>query len=85
MGNSYSVVREEQEEAEFRRLVDAVEIAQQRSTRQDDLESGLALGYPLLGSVGNGVPPVIPGQFSFSCMCVRGARQTLIVQIPQAY
>ncbi|RDX46232.1 hypothetical protein OH76DRAFT_891219 [Lentinus brumalis] len=64
MGNSYSVVQEEQEEAEFRRLVDAVEIAQQRSTRQDDLESGLALGYPLLGSVGNGVPPVIPGVLS---------------------
>ncbi|TFK93809.1 hypothetical protein K466DRAFT_59634 [Polyporus arcularius HHB13444] len=64
MGNSYSVVQEEQEEAEFRRLVDAVEIAQQRSTRQDDLESGLALGYPLLNPVGNGVPPVIPGGLS---------------------
>ncbi len=61
MGNSYSVVQEEQEEAEFRRLVDAVEIAQQRSTRQDDLESGLGLGSPLLNPVGNGVPPVIPG------------------------
>ncbi|KAI0788317.1 hypothetical protein C8Q74DRAFT_1367063 [Fomes fomentarius] len=41
MGNSYSVAREEQEEEEFRRLVEAVEIAQQRSTGRDDLEAGL--------------------------------------------
>ena len=49
MGNSYSVVREEQEEEEFRRLVEAVEIAQQRSTRQADLESGLKFLTPFLG------------------------------------
>ena len=41
MGHSYSVAREEQEEEEFYRLIEAVEIAQQRSGQQDDLEGGL--------------------------------------------
>ncbi|KAI0328304.1 hypothetical protein GY45DRAFT_1326588 [Cubamyces sp. BRFM 1775] len=41
MGHSYSVAQEEQEEEEFYRLIEAVEIAQQRPGQQDDLESGL--------------------------------------------
>ncbi|OBZ72151.1 hypothetical protein A0H81_07392 [Grifola frondosa] len=41
MGNKYSVVREEADEAEFRRLVEAVEIAQQRAVPRDDIESGI--------------------------------------------
>lgn len=40
MGNSYSVVREEQEEQEFQYLVEAVEVAQRRAVQQDDLEAG---------------------------------------------
>ncbi|KAI0711832.1 hypothetical protein C8T65DRAFT_695384 [Cerioporus squamosus] len=55
MGNSYSVAREEQEEDEFRRLVEAVEIAQQRSARQGDLENGLGFGYSFLGTEANRV------------------------------
>ena len=41
MGNRYSFVREEEEEAEFRRLVEAVEIAQRRATGHSDIEAGL--------------------------------------------
>lgn len=41
MGNRYSFVREEEEEAEFRRLVEAVEIAQRRTTGHGDIEAGL--------------------------------------------
>ena len=55
MGSSYSIVREEQEEEEFKRLVEAVEIAQQRSARQDDVELGLRSSQPLQGG-----PPTRP-------------------------
>ncbi|KAI0706520.1 hypothetical protein C8Q76DRAFT_159734 [Earliella scabrosa] len=55
MGNSYSIVREEQEEEEFKRLIEAVEIAQQRSARQDDVELGLRSAQPLQGG-----PPTRP-------------------------
>lgn len=43
MGNSYSVVRDEEEEAEFRVLLEAVEIAQRRNRNgvYNDLEAGL--------------------------------------------
>ncbi|RPD58616.1 hypothetical protein L226DRAFT_145851 [Lentinus tigrinus ALCF2SS1-7] len=62
MGNSYSVAREEQEEEEFQRLVEAVDIAQQRSAGQVDLENGLGVGYPFLGhgSLRNTIPYASP-------------------------
>ncbi|EJF64826.1 hypothetical protein DICSQDRAFT_124975 [Dichomitus squalens LYAD-421 SS1] len=41
MGNRYSLIREEEEEAEFQRLVEAVELAQRRSAGHGDLEAGL--------------------------------------------
>ncbi|TBU33442.1 hypothetical protein BD311DRAFT_736184 [Dichomitus squalens] len=47
MGNRYSLIREEEEEeAEFQRLVEAVELAQRRSAGHGDLEAGLRL-YPV--------------------------------------
>ncbi|EMD36605.1 hypothetical protein CERSUDRAFT_95895 [Gelatoporia subvermispora B] len=47
MGNKYSVVREEEEEAEYTRLVHAVQTAQRRARRAEvDLEVGLDADAP---------------------------------------
>lgn len=58
MGNSYSVVREEQEEQEFQYLVEAVEVARWRAVQQDDLEAGWRRpNKPTLGLSGGPLAP----------------------------
>ena len=41
MGNRYSLLREEEEEAEFQRLVEDVEVALRRPVGYRDVEAGL--------------------------------------------
>ncbi|KAI0648644.1 hypothetical protein C8Q79DRAFT_461252 [Trametes meyenii] len=79
MGNSYSVAREEREEEEFLSLVEAVEIAQQRSVQQNDVEMGLGHSFHTAHRRGHGLAPDRPEQDKVS----RGERYQQALERPE--